>query len=72
MPGLLVKDVPPPVHRKLKQRASRHRRSMMQEALVILEEALGSDEPAGAWPAPYKGSLPLTPSLLRGARKGRP
>jgi len=71
MPGLLIKDVPAPMHRKLKQLASRHRRSMTQEALVILEEALAAAGPAGAWPAPHKGSLPLTPSMLRGARKGR-
>ena len=71
MPGLLIKGVPAPVHRKLKRLASHHRRSMTQEALVILEEALVAAEPVGAWPAPHKGSLPLTPALLRKARKGR-
>ena len=71
MPGLLIIDVPAPVHRKLKRLASHHRRSMAQEAIVLLEEALAAAEPASAWPAPYKGSLPLTPALLRKARQGR-
>ena len=48
MPGLSIKDVPAPVHRKLKRLASHHRRSMTQEALVLLEEALAAAEPAGA------------------------
>ena len=71
MPGLSIKDVPAPVHRKLKRLASHHRRSMTQEALVLLEEALAAAEPAGAWPAPYRGSIPLTPALLRKARRAR-
>ena len=40
MPGVLIKNVPPQLHERLKQRAARHRRSMNRELLVLLEEAL--------------------------------
>ena len=39
MAGILIKNVPDAIHRKLKARAASHRRSLNSEALVILEEA---------------------------------
>jgi len=41
MPGLLIKDVPPELHARLKARAATNRRSLTAEALRILETALG-------------------------------
>lgn len=41
MPGLLIKDMPPAVHERLKEEARMHHRSMTMEALSILEEKLG-------------------------------
>ena len=69
MPGLLIKNLPAPLHRRLKEAASRHRRSMTREALVILEEALGQAVAPGQLPAPYRGSIPLTKRLLDTARR---
>ena len=42
MPTLTIKGVPPELHEKLKERASRHRRSMNNELLTILEQTLTS------------------------------
>jgi plasmid stability protein len=40
MSGLLIKDLPRDLHRKLKTRAAAHRRSLSSEAIIILETAL--------------------------------
>ena len=77
MPGLVIKDLPPALHRRLKARASAHRRSLAREVLVLLEEALG--DRAGP-PTLVEvdalrvhGARPLTPRLLEAARGlGRP
>lgn len=77
MPGLLIKDLPPRLHRRLRERAKASRRSLAREAIVILEEAL--DERAG--PPTLEevdrmrqaGARPLTDALIEEARtRGRP
>lgn len=40
MPNLTLKRVPDEIHERLKERAERHRRSMNNEAITILERAL--------------------------------
>jgi plasmid stability protein len=40
MSGLLIKDFPAELHRRLKEEAARHHRSMPRQALALLEEAL--------------------------------
>jgi plasmid stability protein len=40
MPTLTIEGVPPELHEKLKERAERHRRSMNNELLTILERTL--------------------------------
>ena len=40
MPTLTIIDMPPELHEKLKKRAERHRRSMNNEAIAILERVL--------------------------------
>ena len=40
MPNITLKNVPEDVHRRLKEQAERHRRSMNSEAIWILERAL--------------------------------
>jgi len=42
MPVLLIKDFPPELHRRLKQEAARHHRSIARQALVLLEQALAA------------------------------
>jgi plasmid stability protein len=77
MPGLLIKDVPTQVHRRLRMRAAASHRSMSREALVILEEAL--DDRAGPLTLAQtdalrqKGKKPLTDDVIANARElGRP
>lgn len=77
MPGLLIKDLPLALHRRLRARAAASHRSISREALVILEEAL--DERAGP-PALEEvdalrqtGARLLTDDLVEKARaEGRP
>ena len=77
MPGILIKDVPASVHRKLKTRASANRRSLAREALVILETALadraGPPTLAEIDRLRTRGARPLTQDLIdRARRSGRP
>lgn len=41
MATLYLRSIPPAIHERLKERAKRNRRSLTQEAIAILEEALG-------------------------------
>lgn len=56
MPGLLIKDFPPELHRRLREAAARHRRSMTRQALVLLEQGLAapSQPSAGRLPEPVR------------------
>ncbi|CAN5689208.1 hypothetical protein BH10CHL1_BH10CHL1_13650 [soil metagenome] len=46
MAGLLIRDLPNQLHRKLRERAQQNRRSMAKEALSLLEIALTTSEQA--------------------------
>lgn len=73
MPGLLIKNLPEPLHRKLKERAARNRRSMTNEALYLLEMIL-EQEPIkpSEMPTPFEGEFPITDEWLDAAkREGR-
>lgn len=69
MPGLLIKDFPTRLHEKLKDRAAKNHRSMMKEALYLLEIAL-ENEPAlqTELPTPVKGKFLLTDEWLDNAK----
>lgn len=72
MPGFVIKDLPKGLHRRLKARAARHRRSMTKEALALLEQALAARPPQAHAPPPFKGRFPLSDKFLDEAkRKGR-
>ena len=68
MPGLLIKDFPPELHRKLKVQAMRHHRSMTKEAIVLLEQSLGASE-SREFPPPFKGNFALTDAFIDQARR---
>ena len=77
MPGMLIKEIPEELHRRLKERAAANRRSLSREVLVMLETAVA--EPAGPPTLEeidrlrLSGSRPLTQSVLDRARvEGRP
>ncbi len=59
MPGLLLKDFPPELHRRLKEEAARHHRSMTRQALALLEQALTT---------PAKNAAELLPDPLKPAK----
>ena len=61
MPSLLIKDLPPELHRKLKEEAARHHRSMTRQALALLEEALSG---------PARNAADLLPKPLKPAKHG--
>jgi hypothetical protein len=62
MAALVLKSIPSSLHRRLQQEAKRHRRSMTQEAIQLLEQGLGF-APID-FPPPAKGRRPLTQDLL--------
>lgn len=72
MSALLIKDFPVDLHRKLKHLATAHHRSMTQEVLVLLEEALQRPATVGEFGPPTRGKFPLTQQFLdRAKRWGR-
>lgn len=72
MPGLVIKDFPPELHRKLKERAARHHRSMTKEVVALLEQAFGQEQRRGKFPPPFKGRFPVTDKFIdRAKREGR-
>lgn len=74
MSGLLIKDFPPELHRKLKEEAARHHRSMTRQALALLEQALSAPEKNAAelLPKPIKPAKPVTlNNVVATIREGR-
>ena len=72
MPALVIKDLPVEIHRRLKEDAEHHHRSMTQEAITILEQGLHRGRPIPDF-EPYKGAFPLTNTFIdRAKREGRP
>ena len=43
MASLTLKDIPKGLHEQLRERAARHRRSLSQEALACLEQAVAGE-----------------------------
>jgi len=74
MSGLLIKDFPPELHRKLKEEAARHHRSMTRQALALLEQALSAPAKNAAelLPKPLKPAKPVTMNnVVATIREGR-
>ncbi len=74
MAALLIKNMPPPLHERLRQRAAVHHRSMNREVISILEREL--DRPAVTeWPPPIKTLKPISGEeivqIIRDARDGK-
>jgi plasmid stability protein len=71
MPALVIKKLPVELHRRLKDEAVQHHRSMTQQAIVILEQGLHRVRPIPAFKA-YKGRFRLTNKFIDSAkREGR-
>lgn len=67
MPELLIKNIPPELHARLKEQALAHHRSMIQEALAILGLGLGIKK---NWtpPPPIKAKVLITDRMINDAK----
>ena len=71
MASLVIKQLPDELHAKLKQRAAENHRSMVKEAITLLEAGLNNpSQRIGELPPPYRGKHKLTEKFLNKA-KGR-
>ena len=68
MAGIVIRDLPPALHERLREQAQRHHRSMAKEAITILEDALGGSTDR-TYPPPVKLSIPLTDAFLNKAKR---
>lgn len=72
MPALVIKELPVELHRRLKDEAALHHRSMTQEAIVVMEQGLHRARSIPAFKA-YQGAFQLTNEFIDSAkREGRP
>jgi plasmid stability protein len=74
MSALLIKNMPPPLHERLRQRAAVHHRSMNREVIAILEREL-EQSTAAELPPPVKTLKPISHEeivqMIRDARDGK-
>jgi plasmid stability protein len=68
VPDILIKKVPDDVHRRLKEEAARHHRSMARHALAIIQDSLGPSAKL-EFPEPAKTAKPLTQAIVSKAIK---
>ena len=75
MPAILIKDVPPALHRRLKQHAATRKRSLQQEAMIALERGMDAHAPIPRNtlppPVPIKMKVPLTDAFLAKVKRER-
>lgn len=74
MSAVVIRDLPPSLHQRLKQEAEKNHRSMNREIIAILEKIL--ERPAAAeLPPPVKGLKPVSGEwivkIIRDARDGK-
>ena len=70
MPGLLIRDLPDDLHRRLRKRAAKNRRSMTKEALVLLEQALRRGDTVDTEPpTPYEGRFHISDDWIDEAKR---
>lgn len=74
MAALLIKNLPPEMHGRLRARAERNHRSMNGEVIAILEGTLQDGTPADL-PRPVRTRRPIDPDrildIIRAGREGR-
>lgn len=70
MASILIKDIPPDLHERLREAAVRDHRSLSKEVIALLEGALAERVPE--LPPPIELAFPLTGDWLeRAISKGR-
>lgn len=74
MSAIVVRDLPPALHQRLKAEAARHHRSMNREIIAILEREVGASA-VMELPPPVKGLKPVDGEwivkVIRDARDGK-
>lgn len=69
MAALLLRELPDELHRKLKARAMQNRRSMVKEAIILLEKGLASDQVEFSdMPQPFEGKFLISDGWLAQAK----
>ncbi len=68
MPSLVIRNLPPHLHQRLKVAAAANHRSMTQQAIVLLEQGLSGVSPLPPFKA-HRGRFPVTDTFIRQARK---
>ncbi len=68
MSGIVIRDLPPALHERIREEAQRHRRSMAKEVVTILEDVLGQSTER-TYPMPVKVAFPLTDEFLNKAKR---
>ena len=75
MAALLIKNMPPELHQRLRRCAAEHHRSMNREVIAILERELAT-KAAPDLPPPIKLRKPVDPDwivdIIRDARDSNP
>jgi antitoxin FitA-like protein len=75
MASILLKNVPPGLHRRLKLRAAAERRSLQQETMLVLEHGLSVLDASRhnylPPPVPLKMKVPLTNAFLEELKRER-
>lgn len=74
VPDLLIRDLPPDVHQRLKERAERNRRSLSAEVVALIEDAVKVRKPMSLEEIDarrVKGRIVLTDEILELARQDR-
>ncbi len=68
MSTLVIKSFPDELHAKLKEAAAEDRRSVTQQAIVLLEQSLNSAKPTP--PKGYWRDLPMIPEFAEADERG--
>jgi hypothetical protein len=70
MAAIVLKSVPATLHNRLKRAAAAHRRSLTQEAIVLLEAALAQQEASAQGSEPYFARRVLIPEFAALQKSG--
>lgn len=68
MPSLVIKNLPPEIHRRLKAEAIRNHRSMTKQAIEILDRGSFNPTPVRKI-KPFKGRFLLTEDFVNSAKR---
>ena len=74
MATLVIENLPDELHARLEEQARRHRRSLTQEAIALLEVGLGQDAGTCRLPAPIRlrsGHRPTVEEIENAIVEGR-